>query len=481
MYKRLRTCERLPERLQKQLASEKSPLDALSAAELNFYLTLLPLPLWCNHATNYAERIKKNNNLLLDTGFCQSMFGTKFNTILQPLLLEAIKLQHHVIAKLLITHGVVIYKDAIASAVQYSNRELYHYMQARNTIFTESPSDIKVSIAVQEFYYVLCSESPITYDNQPNTGDVDYAKILANAISAQMINASVHYFNSATLNKLHLLQRTKPLPLVFHLLLNAPRTGFAIGIDDIKRMKQKGVLIIMTAIEYAKHNHENQRLTSCYLELADEVIFLDAHDKNSALLSANKEGNDEALVSANIIPVPSTIEPAYLTMKKIASNIMCFGIIRRGKGFAHILKLAELIKNSNENVVKDKQIYIVGTVLNVNDIEKADSELYRILKAMYPKHASDFSRKLPQELAIWYEHNKHVPCALPIKLFLNVAPHDLPPLFEACEYAYYPAYRGATLRNSSISCELANGCIIYSHITSLTPDELRIQGEGLSP
>lgn len=56
-------------------------------------------------------------------------------------------------------------------------------------------------------------------------------------------------------------------------------------------------------------------------------------------------------------------------------------------------------------------------------------------------------------------------------------PQELAKLYAQCRYAFYPAYRGATLRNSSISTNLAYGCVLYSHTTDITPDCLLPSGQ----
>ncbi len=174
---------------------------------------------------------------------------------------------------------------------------------------------------------------------------------------------------------------------------------------------------------------------------------------------------------------PPTIDKKLITTAKKSSHIMCYGLIRSGNGFAHVLRLAELMKKSEDKNIKNKKIYIVGNVeKNARSQKGYDATLYKILCSMYPHKKQDFFNKSPDELIVLTKQLQDNESNLPIKLFLDVPDKKLPEIFEECEYAFHPAYRGATLLNSSMNTSLAFGCVVYSHITNTTPNVL--QGTG---
>lgn len=380
----------------------------------------------------------------------------------QTLLMLAITKGHHTIAQLLIIHGAFVDEKIL--------------QLAPNIL----PALRSVRVVSSQETLVISSESPFEQDNQIKSGDCDYATQLSLAVQRSQPSLVTHYFKNNTCENMRAILQQKG-PISFHLMLNAPRTGFAVSQEYLIQLKQRGVTIIITAIEFAKHEDINlKQQTLAYMKLADKIIFLDDEDKTQAINFATSRGSEiTALTQASVIPVPPTVAPQNISTKKTASNIMCFGMLRRGKGFAHIIRLAELIKSSDEVLVNQKQIFIVGSVQyhqTRRNNKDYDPTLYSLLKAMYPEHADRFYNKTPEELVHIYTEFKDIPSVLPIKLYLNVEEQDLPALFEQCEYSFYPAYRGATLRNSSISTSLAFTNIIYSHMDTITPQILGKQG-----
>jgi len=69
--------------------------------------------------------------------------------------------------------------------------------------------------------------------------------------------------------------------------------------------------------------------------------------------------------------------------------------------------------------------------------------------------------------------------SLPVKFYFDTKPEQVPALFEQAKYSFLPAYRGFTLRNTSISTSLENGCITYSHMTNISPQSFA--QDALSP
>lgn len=411
----------------------------------------------------------------------------------QTLLMLAISKRHSSIVKLLIMHGAVVddttrqlivsLKDSSLTA--FINNKFPEEVIPTVSIDTRNKEEFTKkfmeSLRIKPAHnLVIASESPFEEDNQNKSGDCDYAKQLKHSIERAFPNSVTHYFMKNTYEGMQKLLEQK-VPITFHLMLNAPRTGFAVSIDFIRQLKQKGVPVIMTAIEFAKHQDDDlKERTMAYLQHADAIIFLDEEDKAQAIDYTRTKGDvPDALTRASVIPVPPTVAPENISTKKYGSHIMCFGMLRRGKGFGHIIHLAQLIKNSKNSLVNQKEIFVVGSVQNKSTWiagNHYDSTLYTLLKAMYPDHADRFYNKSPAELILLSNELQNIPSALPIKLYLNVEEDSLPALFEQCEYSFYPAYRGATLRNSSISTSLAFSTVIYSHIGKITPNLLTKEG-----
>lgn len=398
-------------------------------------------------------------------------------------LANAIRLKHPAIAKILIMHGATITDELITLCNNTQQNELAEMMQ-RFHLLEKINHEALSKNDLSATSLIISTEAPDAADNLDQSGDVDYAKNLASAIQ-QATNLSVQYCNADTKKILdHTLQK-KGANTILHLMINAPRTGFAIDLEYLANLKQKGCQIVMSALEFAKHQNEAYKFKTLeYLQYAEQIIFLDEKDKAAAILFARKNHVQwlDKLKAASVLAVPPTIPKAYLSQEKENNNIMCFGMLRRGKGFAHIMHLAELIKASQAPNLKNKQIFIVGSVQKHKtrqDGTAYDPTLYHLLCKMYPDKADDFLNQSPQELKDQFLalQDQGVTPTLPIKLFLDVDQQALPNLFRQCAYAFYPAYRGATLRNSSLSTALAYGCIVYSHIGSATPDCLQNEGE----
>lgn len=417
--------------------------------------------------------------LLLETCAKHDNFDINIQDASHKTLLEnAIGARNLVIAKLLIVHGATIRMEDIILAQQLADKDLLQFIKNRSQHLNKD-SGIKIK---QPTTLIICSCSPFEQDNLAKTGDVDYAIQLTKAIGQETENLDVHYHRSNNRDALEKLRSGKS-PVIFHLLLNAPSTGFGIDKSELHYLKDKGCKIVITSVEFAKYeNNDHKRQMLEYFSFADHLIFLDEQDQNSALQIARNTSPAllPKLNRASICAVPPTISCEHIAVEKTDSNIMCFGMLRRGKGFAHVTKLAALLKESDNHLVKNKFIYIVGTVQKHKTRRNGtayDPSLYKLLNKMYPHFANRFYNKSPQELCDIYQEIKYTPPALPIKLFLDVDENEIKRLFALCEYSFYAAYRGATLRNSSISVSLAYGTIIYSHIGPITPASLNKEGE----
>jgi hypothetical protein len=269
-------------------------------------------------------------------------------------------------------------------------------------------------------------------------------------------------------------------------MVNAPITGFMLTPEGLEEFKKQGGHVVITALEFAKHETYRDPTegasralnTFLMLEKADQVVFLDENDKKSAEIYAKKLG--KSLPPAQVIAVPPTVPLARKALADRGKDIISFGIIRHSKGLNQVCALARLIKDSKEASVSSNKVLIVGTVSQVQE-EKMDPTLRDLMLEVYPdQKEAILAKNKPSELVALLkeiQENKKIVPAIPIELHLNVPANSLPDLFDRCTYSYLPAYRGGTLRNTSISSSIANPLITFVHDSDITPDSLRENGE----
>lgn len=334
---------------------------------------------------------------------------------------------------------------------------------------------------------------------QDQTGDVDYATKIAEILErkGEKITYIRNVFDENKIyDQLKDAQKINPdAQIILHIMINAPHTGAAFSIEGLQQFKQETkVNIVITAIEFEKVTCDKKQ-TLQYCECADSIIFLDEMDKYSAICHYRAQKKYSALCfeklkNAAVISVPPTIPTSISQNANSAnseSNILVFGMIRHGKGFSHVIKLAELIK-AHQDIpqLAGKKILIVGSVQNHKTAKNEtayDETLYNLMCAMFPGlpallqtvyyslegFVSGYSPECL--IKILNDSKQHgVKSQLPIELHVNIPPNKLHDLFSRCKYAFSPLWRGATFRNSSICSMLANKKIIFSHVGAITPD-----------
>lgn len=346
------------------------------------------------------------------------------------------------------------------------------------------------------------------------TGDVDYGNALKNALNHAVPGAAcfLNQFDNEQDVYAYIEKHKKNATPILHVLKNAPRIGSAFTIEGLTAFKKTGGKVVVTAVEFNKHrwSRGGDQLKKDLLEairVSDEAVFLDELDKKAALeaLSSFSSGNAELktkLERAKIICVPPTVTIKIPPSLARGSDIISFGMVRTGKGLAHLRKLAGLIKQSDNPMMKDKKILVVGTVM-LEPIQKEtasgyirnnlsrNSELYKLMSCIYPTKRKEMMTKTQgdesdnktlKELLKKYqleETQGALKPALPIELHLDVPEQELARLFMRSRYSYLPAYRGVTLRNTSISCSLTQaetGLVTLSHQGFITPKELQHGG-----
>lgn len=356
----------------------------------------------------------------------------------------------------------------------------------------------------------ISASSKNPHDELPGTGDIDYMQTVCNgvnnetpfeAIPIQGMHDEREIFAFINAKK----NSTQPL---LHLHLNFPGTGTVFSLEGLKAFKARGGKLVITAIEFSKYSSSSgyKKTILQYFELAESILFLDETDKQDAIENFSKlalyDSIDRKEISDRTVGRVSThitenkklheklkqsqivqLMPTIPTVPghRLGQNIISFGMIREGKGFAHLIKFAKLLKKSKDALLSGKKIMILGTVQAHPDSK--NKELFRLMSAMYPDKKGEMEGKdikELKELLIQYkkqEESGKLTADIPMELHLDVPKENLRELFDQCTYAFLPAYRGATLRNSSMVNAFSNGFIVYSHKSEFTPSCLCSNGE----
>lgn len=341
----------------------------------------------------------------------------------------------------------------------------------------------------------ISTASPQFSSTQDGTGDIDYAKTLIESFKNSGQDAEFLLENSEEKIYSSILSEStrKGSSPILHILINSPGLGTAFSRKGIEDFKKKGGRVVITVVEFVRGNMTDQhrRLALQNIDLAEKIIFLDDNDKNEAIKFNNSPDKDRILQESSVIPVPATVNvTSDKSLDEKGRDIMSFGMIRTGKGFSSVISLAKLIKASGNEKCKHKKILIAGTV-QTHNIGGIDALVNEILKPLYPEHHKQIDKILKQnpdlgteenrkkvieELKKLYNNTLKYIDTLPVELHFDVPTSELGNLFDRCCYSYLPAYRGATLRNTSISTSITQKLITYSGEGKITPNILK-QGQ----
>ncbi len=335
--------------------------------------------------------------------------------------------------------------------------------------------------------------------NQEGTGDIDYAKTLSASFQENGQDAefllSQHSEEEEVYNYIYNDSNKSANPIL-HILINAPGLGTAFSRKGIESFKEKGGgKVVITVVEFVRGNmkDEHRALALENIDLAEEVIFLDDNDKKRAIefnktrstISPYAAAKNKILEESLVIPTPATVDVISKSQDEKGGDILSFGMIRKGKGFNKIINLAKLIKESKDGRINTKKILIVGTIQIHNDGGvKALAE--EILVPLYPSNSEeilnisrqdlsteDNRKRVASELKTFYENTLKQTTTFPVELHFDVEESKLGELFDRCSYSFLPAYRGATLRNTSITTSITQKLITYSGLSDVTPNILR--------
>lgn len=414
-----------------------------------------------------------------------------------------------------------------------------------------SATDLSTSVPTITVYIVLPLKNP--EDEQEGTGDVDYVLAieenlnLYNKLYCGLYNVDIRvkYLRNIRhedevydyINKEKITSPTENISL--HIFWNEQRTINIFSENGLRRFKAAGGKIISTVIEFYKYSVENSHCktnTLRALKFSDKIIFLDEFDKLEAGRYAcftpefQKEDRLRSkLLDASVIAVPATVPPktsapsVSLKALKAPSKtetvneiiVVIPTMIRRGKGYEHVLAAAQLVKNTENPKMKNIKFIVAGTV---QEHDKENKELHMLMLATYSKSLSslfnitymprssnsdtsgsdnhpnsdqpdnpDRARPLDtisiKELKQCLKQLKELESQglikpeLPIDIRVDLRPEEFSELYLHCDYVWLPFFRGATLRNSSFCTALAHNCLIISHIGQITDKRLLPWGE----
>lgn len=367
-------------------------------------------------------------------------------------------------------------------------------------------------------------------------GDVDYATAVVDGMNQTAPGRCVYLKGIHKEHEIyaHIEKHKATKHPVLHIMNNRATTGAGsvFTTEGLRGFKTTGGKVVMTPIEFAKYSdrgaqgHAAMKELISYLDVADEAIFLDEFDKQSALdtmmfLYGNqKQALAEKIKRALVIAVPPTVIIEAPKAER-EGHVISFGMIRPGKGLAHLRKLALLMQNSSDPKMNKRKVFIVGTALEPPKEDQAhvdkvlfrpNEELYKLMVFRYPHKIAEIHKAIGKagfvnkgdvrSLKVLLkefqaEENKQVKeqqgqkpevtaqysQAKPVEnmeIHLDVSEQELARLFARAKYSFLPAFRGATLRNSSISCSLSqsvHGLVTICHYDDITPTVLRKKGE----
>lgn len=346
-------------------------------------------------------------------------------------------------------------------------------------------------------YYICTAPS-----DTPKTGDVDFAASLVSTLVKKGKEAEHIKDRNLTGQEIvaKLVEENKKRPVVLHLMINADvthsmTTGATIHKEHLQVLKNEGIPIIITCIEYAKGTISSQpvivNLWNEYFQYALRVCFVDGNDKNIAISKSDviESKNDQKEVP--VVPIPTTIKMDFDALpditKRPPGNFLCFGMIRSAKGIKGVvLGLAKEFRNQTGE--EGKYVYLVGSIA---EDEKSDPRLIaHIFLESYGKSdgVQDYIKKIlhsdipksekVKQLKDYY--NRKLISLTPdinIKFFIDVPENQLSRIFSLCRYALNFHYKGVSTHFSGVTNTFSAKMKNYGFDGNSTPDYFRSNGE----
>lgn len=252
-------------------------------------------------------------------------------------------------------------------------------------------------------------------------------------------------------------------PKILHLQLRTPETGCLFSPEDLIQLRKDGIKVVITCHEWCLNNHRPnyQEQASTYFSAADHVIFLNQDDVNGAVQKAKIPFSYSLSAVPPTLPIRENFSEASILARKC--NILCFGALRRFKGFEQAVELAEKIKERKWNHAR---VIIAG---------RPDDPYYFTQEIL--KKAFKLSTQEATQIGVdWRLKNKNIVWlrekivqlrakqkdALPIDFHLDINEKEFTELATQCKYAYKPDNKGFANNASSIINLLACGCITFA-------------------
>jgi hypothetical protein len=265
-------------------------------------------------------------------------------------------------------------------------------------------------------------------------------------------------------------------PKIFHLQLRTPETGCMFLPEDLKKMRDQGIQVVVTCHEWQLNNHrpwyQDQALK--YFQQVDKVIFLNPDDAAHAVnyATVNTPGKKfPSKYGVSAVPVTVNIEnpPTVDEVVRRDKNIITFGLIRPNKGFEQSVALAREIKTSG---LEGCKVLIAGKPVSFEYFIKLATDVLALkqddklkLKEAWDK---DPVKLLEFKKTVSNLQKENRPDALPAEFHIDLSEQELNTLISKSKYAYKPDNKGFANNASAIINLLANGCVTFAKWGSLT-------------
>lgn len=344
--------------------------------------------------------------------------------------------------------------------------------------------------------HVFFSSAPF---EKAHSGDTDYTQKMVSLLKEQHINAS--YITGSTLFQGQHLYHPETIassipggrgtddhsrkqavdrvvnyiqsfdgPKIFHLQLRIPESGCLFSPEDLKKLRERQVRVIITCHEWQLNQERPhyQEQAFSYFQYADQVIFLNREDARHAhAFSQKKKSTFLTHDRYRIIPIPTTVSmnsPSVEEVVRRERNIIIFGLIRANKGFEQAVELARHIKQRQE--LNSCKVLIAGKPTSVDyfcslaqsilalDLQEVDT--LRRAWEEDPQHFSALKREIDRL------QREQRPNALPAEFHLDLSEEALQQLISKCKYAYKPDNKGFANNASAIINLLAQGCVTFA-------------------
>ena len=300
--------------------------------------------------------------------------------------------------------------------------------------------------------------------SQRQTGDADYAAILAGALTSLGIEAhdlSKLESGEAIINTvLSEAPSREGESTVFHLLLDADRNGLYAGHTvtphHLRQLKSAGVSIVVEPIEMAKRTIQADPKTLSqigeYLREAHKVIFVDQNDQLYGQTTYPTIGWGHL---SSIVSIPHTLDIPFdelLPLGMRPANFLSFGIIRQRKGIENeVVAIAKELRDQD----RQEKVLVVGSLLSQSEqsMENSMSVFSDLLIEAYPWAKEKITAHSNLQTLVFFAQTDliHQEPAINIEFLLHASDSELQSVFNRCRFALNFHSRGLSTHFSSVT------------------------------